>query len=100
MIQSAASKFSLGQLLATPGALDAIRASGQSESEFLKRHSKCDWGQLSDEDRQLNDEAVVEGGRILSAYQTSNGTKLWIITEAADDQGTRSATTILLPEEY
>jgi hypothetical protein len=37
---------------------------------------------------------------LLSAYRTSRNTKLWIITEAADDDGNRAATTILLPEEY
>lgn len=100
MIHTAASKFSLGQLLATPGALEAIHASGQTESEFLSRHAQADWGELSDEDRHLNDDAVADGSRILSAYRTNQGTKLWIITEAADDRGNRAATTILLPEEY
>jgi hypothetical protein len=43
----------------------------------------------------LNDEALAYGDRILSAYRTLRGMKLWIITEAD-----RSLTTILLPEEY
>ena len=55
---------------------------------------------LSDEDREQNEQAIIDGSRILSAYVTKNGTKLWVITEAADDTGQRSATTILLPEEY
>ena len=67
---------------------------------FLARHSAGDWGDLSDEDRELNEQAVIDGSRILSAYHTKNGTKIWIITEATDDTGQRSATTILLPEEY
>jgi hypothetical protein len=100
MIQNAPPQFSLGQALATPGALEAIRASGQSESEFLSQHARGDWGELSDDDRRLNDDAVADGSRILSAYRTNQGVKLWIITEAADDQGQRAATTILLPEEY
>jgi len=93
-------KFPFGQLLATPGALAALEEAGQNPTEFLARHSQGDWGQLCQEDRQLNDAALVDGSRILSAYQTSKGTKLWIITEAADDEGRRAATTILLPEEY
>ena len=100
MIHNAPPRFTFGRVLATPGALEAIRASGQSESEFLGRHAQADWGELSDEDRQLNDDAVAGGSRILSAYRTNQGTKLWIITEAADDRGNRAATTILLPEEY
>ena len=95
-----APKFPLGQILATPGALDALGECHQNLLSFLARHSVGDWDDLSDEDRELNDLAVEDGSRILSAYRTKNGTKLWIITEAIDDTGERSATTILLPEEY
>jgi hypothetical protein len=55
---------------------------------------------LCDEDRALNDQAIVNGSRILSAYKTAKGVKIWIISEAADDDGKRTATTILLPENY
>jgi hypothetical protein len=77
-----------------------MQASGQLPAEFLDRHAEGDWGDLTDNDRVLNDEALVDGSRILSVYVTKKGTKLWIITEAADDNGERAATTILLPEEY
>ena len=93
-------KFPLGQLAATPGALEAMEASGQSAEFFLARHASGDYGEVNDEDRQLNDEALIHGDRILSAYRTLKGVKLWIVTEAADDNGHRAATTILLPEEY
>lgn len=92
--------FHLGQVVATPGALEALTDSGQSPADFLRRHAKGDWGEVCREDAHLNDEAIREGSRILSAYQTSTGAKLWIITEAANDHGQRAATTILLPEEY
>jgi hypothetical protein len=59
------------------------------------KQSKHDWGEVSDEDKALNDEAVVEGNRVLGAHTLSNGVKVWIITEAD-----RSSTMILLPEEY
>jgi len=95
-----APKFQLGQILATPGALQALGQCHQNLLSFLARHSAGDWGDLCDEDRELNDSAVEEGSRILSAYHTKNGTKIWIITEAIDDNGERSATTILLPDEY
>lgn len=93
-------KFHLGQVLATPGALEALDASGQTPADFLSRHIKGDWGDLSEEDRRLNDEALTDGSRILSAYRTLTGVKVWIITEATDNDGHRSATTLLLPEEY
>ena len=89
-------KFKLGQTVATPGALEALEESGQNPSDFLSRHVQGDWGILDDEDKQLNDQALIDGSRILSAYTTDKGnTKLWVITEAD-----RSSTCLLLPEEY
>lgn len=92
--------FPLGRLLATPGAMEALKEAGESPTALLKRHARGDWGDLCDEDKELNDGAVTDGSRILSAYVLETGVKLWIITEAANDQGGREATTILLPEEY
>jgi hypothetical protein len=92
--------FSLGRIVATPGALEAIRHAGQNPHEFLNRHLGGDWGDLDEEDRRLNDDALLDGSRILSAYTTSKAERLWIITEAADDNGRRTATTLLLASEY
>ena len=87
--------FPLGQVVATPGALRALEKAEQQPAEFLDRHATGDWGQLDEEDTKANDRSVVEGLRILSAYTTSAGDKIWIITE-----WDRSVTTILLPSEY
>src|SRR5689334_13963212 len=95
------SKFDPGRVVATPGALEAIRASGQSPEVFLGAHLEGYWGgELCEEDRQLNDEALINGSRLLSAYRTLRGERLWIITEAAGDDGRRTSTCLLLPEEY
>jgi hypothetical protein len=88
-------KFPLGSLVATPAALEALERAGQAPLDFLSRHAAGDWGDVDSEDWKLNDAAVKAGERILSAYQTLKGVKLWIITEAD-----RSSTCILLPEEY
>jgi len=88
-------KFPLGKTVATPGALDALEKSGHSPAEFIARHVHGDWGELCQEDAQLNDEALVDGSRILSAYTTNDGEKIWLITEAD-----RSSTCLLLPSEY
>jgi hypothetical protein len=64
-------------------------------SEFLARHVTGDWGDLGDEDKEENELSVEQGFRILSAYKLQGGGKVWVITETD-----RSATTILLPEEY
>src|SRR5437763_14306187 len=94
-------KFDPGQVVATPGALEAIRASGQTPEVFLGAHLEGHWGgDLCEEDRRLNDEALIDGSRLLSAYKTLRGEKLWIITEAADGLGRRYSTTVLLPDEY
>jgi hypothetical protein len=94
------SKFNVGQQVATPGALEALRESGQGPEDFISRHVQCDWGDLSDEDKDLNDAAVINGDRILSSYLTADKARIWVITEAEDECGKRLATTILLPEEY
>jgi len=89
-------RFALGQTFITPGAEEALMIAGQTAIEFLRRHMSCDWGsELSDEDVQENEVSLKEGFRLLSAYRTGKGQKLWIITEAD-----RSATTVLLPSEY
>ena len=93
-------KFPLGQVVATPGALEALASAGHEPSEFLDRHIAGDWGELTQDDREENERSVKEGFRILSAYPLSDQTKIWIITEAEGDDGNRQATTILLPEEY
>jgi len=66
----------------------------------LNQHVAGNWGIVGAEDWALNDQALVDGSRILSAYPTLKGKKLWIITEAMDDDGRRAVTTLLLPEEY
>lgn len=88
-------RFALGQLAITTGARDALTESEQSPNEFLQRHANGDWGELDEYDRRENELSIRDGFRILSAYRTRLGSRLWIITEAD-----RSATTILLPEEY
>jgi len=84
--------FELGQIVATPGALAALRKAGQQPGEFLTRHVNRD---LSDEDRKENDYSLEHGFRLLSSYRTNAGDKLLIITESD-----RSVTTLLLPQEY
>jgi hypothetical protein len=87
--------FSLGQIVSTPGALQALETAGHTAHEFLSQHAGCQWGDLCDEDKILNDEALANDQRILSAYKLNDGTRIWIITE-----WDRSVTTALLPEEY
>jgi len=93
-------KFNLGQVVATPGALEALEESGQTPQFFLEKHASGDWGSLDEQDKQANDQALVDGSRLLSAYRTLKGERIWIITEAVGDDGQRSSSTILRPSEY
>ena len=88
-------RFDPGTVVATPGALDALKATGEYAVHLLARHLRADWGDLDEADRQANDHALTTGGRLLSAYHLRDGTKLWIITE-----WDRSSTCLLLPSEY
>jgi hypothetical protein len=96
MIQTMlAPRFALGQLVATPGAMDALNHTNDELLQMVRRHRTGDWGDLCEEDRQANEMALMVGSRLLSAYHTASGEKVWIITESD-----RSYTTILLPSEY
>ncbi len=88
-------RFKLGQTVATPGAMEALREAGQSAGTFLARHQSGDWGEVSSDDAAENELSVEKGFRIISAYTLNSGVKIWVITEAD-----RSATTVLLPSEY
>lgn len=85
--------FTPGRLVATPGVLCAIP---QRELHCaLQRHVGRDWGEVSETDKRLNDRALKTGERLVSKYHTSDDRDFLIITEAD-----RSATTVMLPEEY
>ncbi len=95
MHESVCPLFPLGRVVATVGALARLVDAGQNPREFIRRHVCGDWGELDSHDLEATDEALEHGLRIFSAYRASDGTKIWVITEAD-----RSATTVLLPEEY
>jgi hypothetical protein len=87
--------FSLGLIVATLGALAALEKACQQPGEFLTRHVSGDWGEVDAHDIKENEFSLQQGFRVLSAYRTSAGDRLWVITEAD-----RSSTCILLPGEY
>ena len=91
--------FSLGRVVATPGALDALGEAGVSALALLRRHQEGDFGELDAEDRQRNWEVIETGARLLSSYSIGSA-RIWVITEAADDGGLRPSTCLLLPQEY
>ena len=88
-------RLDLGLVVCTRGGLLALLRSHQLPSEFIRRHEHGDWGEVCEEDRKLNEEAVGDGGdpRVLSVYRTSLGERLWLITEGG-------MTTLTTPDEY
>lgn len=86
-------RFRLGRLSATPAAVDALTVGDIHGA--LSRHVRGDWGVLDENDTAANNEALATGGRLLSAYDSASGVRFYVITEAD-----RSATTVLLPEDY
>jgi hypothetical protein len=87
------SKFPLGQTVITRNAMDKLHP--EDIPIALGRHVSGDWGDVCDEDRRENELSLAKGFRLLSVYRDRNDVKFWIITEAD-----RSATTVLLPEDY
>ena len=86
-------KFALGEVVATAHAMATLPSIDMQLA--LQRHVTGDWGKVGKEDREANEQALLNGTRLLSVYESSKGVKFWIITEAD-----RSATTVLLPEDY
>ena len=90
--------FKLGKVVQTAGVAEAILTSKEFSkfvAHSLRRYTQCDWGEVDKEDCEANDDAVKNGDRILASYISSDGVKIWIITECD-----RSYTTILFPDEY
>lgn len=87
-------KFTLGQIVATPAALETFPR--EEVMSYLARHHAGDWGDTPKQDAKMNDKAVTSGDRIMSSYKRGED-KLWIITEG---EGVDRVTTILLPEDY
>ena len=86
-------KFRLGKIVSTPNALEHL-----SQDDILlgiQRHQAGDWGDVTSGDSDADERALIEGTRLWSVYRAANGAKFWLITEAG-----RSATTVLLPEDY
>ncbi|MFA5186773.1 MAG: hypothetical protein WC551_09875 [Patescibacteria group bacterium] len=91
-------RFPMGKLVWTRGVNDRVAADAafaRMVTSCLARHSRGDWGELCQEDKDTNESALKEGGRLFSAYEKEGLPKIWIITE-----WDRSATTVLFPDEY
>ena len=90
--------FNMGRLVVTRGVNDLIGNNNKFAihvHESLERHSRADWGDLCEEDRNCNELALENGDRLFSVYKLEGLPTIWIITE-----WDRSVTTVLFPDEY
>ena len=76
-----ATLFTLGEIVIRPRAALLLQNLGMNSASLFLRHVTGDRGDVSDDQRRVNEEAVREGGRILSVYGTGS-TRLYVITEA------------------
>lgn len=93
-------KFEKGQVVMTIAVNDKMYATDDSFASFvyesLRRYSSGDWGEMCEEDKAQNEQALIDGERLMGSYENrERGWKIWIITE-----WDRSVTTILFPDEY
>lgn len=114
IIYSNAARFSMGQIVATPGALQLLQETGFSAAALLARHLRGDWGDLCKDDAALNAMALTDGSRIMSVYRLVDAEKLkatprskradlptvWVTTDGTNEDGKREYTTLLLPGDY
>ena len=84
--------FSLGRIVATRNALSTL--THEEIAAAISRHGSGDWGEVGPDDWAENELSLKEGFRLFSVYRVRDQ-KFWIITESD-----RSATTVLLPEDY
>ena len=88
-------RFKPGMIVATQGVQALIESNTINPIRYLQRHLYGDWGDVDPEDWEANQSALEHGERLVSVYIISDELTLWIITE-----WDRSATTLLLPDEY
>ncbi|HDL5900359.1 TPA: hypothetical protein PXF20_001717 [Mannheimia haemolytica] len=84
--------FELGRVCTTRAVAECFNQNALVE--LLNRYCYGDWGNLCEEYKLANQEAMKYGGRIVARYDVDDES-LYIITEAD-----RSCTTILFSYEY
>jgi len=75
-------RFELGQVVVTPRAGEVLAQWGQTAEELLERHQSCDWGDITEEERQINEFAVSRAMNVVSCYTTPGGDQLTVFTRA------------------
>ena len=87
-------KFELGNVDITRGCLEFLNSKDITPLPYYRRHASGDWGKLSEDDKPVNHQALIDGGGLVGSYEVV-GEKIYVVTE-----WDRSVTTMLLADEY
>lgn len=95
--------FNMGRIVVTRSINELMAAEQKFAVEVtvaLQRYAVKDWGNLDDEDKQTNEEALnyPDDLYVMGAYETSKG-KIWIITNRISEKAGDNATTVCFPDE-
>ncbi|MCH8922255.1 MAG: hypothetical protein IIA67_03780 [Planctomycetes bacterium] len=74
--------FELGKLVVTPNAAEVMANSGSSSDEVLARHAQGDWGEVSEQEREINERGLSEQFNLVSNYRMSDGQFITVFTKA------------------
>ena len=95
--------FNLGKVVCTATVNNIMTENKQFASEViseLRRYCNKDWGDLDEEDKQTNEDALQypDDLYLLASYKTCKGT-IWIITNRISENAGDNATTVCFPDE-
>ena len=74
--------FELGKLVVTPNAAQVLANSGSSADDVLARHAEGDWGEVSKQEREVNERGLSEQFNLVSNYRMSDGQFITVFTKA------------------
>ncbi len=75
-------KFKLGKLVVTPHAAHVLQQSGSSADMVLSRHAAGDWGEVSEQEREINERALDEHFNLVSNYRMTDDQFITVFTKA------------------
>jgi hypothetical protein len=90
-----AALFKIGRVTTTP-AIRELTSQGLDWADLVERHTRGDWGDVTEEQGEANWDALMNGGKLMSSYESpySDEDAVLVVTNAD-----RTFTTVMLPSE-
>ncbi|MGD9722418.1 MAG: hypothetical protein AB7O59_13015 [Pirellulales bacterium] len=73
-------KFDIGQVVVTPAASAALQGIGLTLTAYLARHQAGDWGDVSHDERTVNERGLLEQFNLKSTYEVDRDRRLVVVT--------------------